>query len=193
MSRLSAGSSWLWAPLVLAADFVSKRMILANIDALSRKVEVLGDFFRLAYVRNPGAAMGIFHGGRPFLIAVSAVASVVLLLLYYRTSPILRIRRAAVAAILGGALGNLVDRIFYDGMVVDFLDFGIGVHRFYTFNIADTAVTIGGAVLFLSLWIEGGADRGDEQAEAAAVTDPDQASDYLTGTSDSRNDSRDNV
>lgn len=178
MSRVRGCPPWLWTPVVLAADFATKRLVLANSEALSGKMEVLGEFFRLAYVRNPGAAMGIFHGGRPFLVAISIVASIVLALLYRRTPADLRIRRAAVAAILGGALGNLVDRVFYGGLVVDFLDFGIGTHRFYTFNVADAAVTLGGAVLFFSLWIEGGADgraRTPAAGPAAATADDSPA------------------
>ena len=57
-------------------------------------------------------------------------------------------------------MGNLVDRIFYDGLVVDFIDVGLGTHRFYTFNVADMGVSIGGALLFLCLLLEG--RRGDD-------------------------------
>ena len=60
-----------------------------------------------------------------------------------------------MAAILGGAMGNLVDRIFYGGHVVDFIDVGIGTHRFYTFNVADMGVSVGGVVLFLCILLDG--------------------------------------
>jgi signal peptidase II len=118
-------------------------------------------------VRNGGAAMGLFHGGRYLLIAVSAITSALLVALYARTDPRLRARRGAFAAILGGALGNLVDRIFYGGLVVDFIDIGIGPHRFYTFNVADMGVTLGGAVLLLTLVC----------AERAPVADPGTGAD----------------
>jgi len=59
-----------------------------------------------------------------------------------------------MSAILGGAVGNLIDRIFYDGRVVDFIDVGIGTHRFYTFNVADIGVTVGGTLLFLCILME---------------------------------------
>lgn len=154
MSRIPAPPAWWWAPAVLAIDFLTKRLALAHRDALLDKVEVIGDLVRLAYVRNPGAAMGLFHGGRPFLIAISLFSSALLLYLYARTPAALRGRRAALAAILGGALGNLVDRVFYGGLVVDFIDLGIGPHRFYTFNVADMGVTLGGAALLLSLLAE---------------------------------------
>ncbi len=158
MSRLS-WQPWLWAPLVLVVDFVTKRAVLAHEEALRAKVRVIGEFARFIYVRNPGSAMGLFPVGRWTLVGVS-LAAVVFIVWLYRTTPArLRVRRAAMAAILGGALGNLVDRIFYNGHVVDFIDLGVGSHRFYTFNVADIAVSIGGALLFLCLLLEG--RRGD--------------------------------
>lgn len=145
---------WVWAPLVLIVDFITKRLVLADEEILRAKIRILGDLVRFIYVRNPGSAMGIFPVGRWVLVAVSLAATVFLIWLYRTTAPALRVRRAAMAAILGGALGNLVDRVFYDGRVVDFIDVGFGTHRFYTFNVADIAVTLGGVVLFLCLLIE---------------------------------------
>lgn len=153
MSRLL--QPWLLAPLVLVLDFVSKRLVLANEAALRGKIQVIGEFARFIYVRNPGSAMGLFPVGRVVLVVVSLLAAAFLVWLYRSTEPRLKVRRGAMAAILGGALGNLVDRVFYGGLVVDFIDLGIGSHRFYTFNVADIAVTVGGTVLFLCLLLEG--------------------------------------
>lgn len=150
---------WLWAPLVLVVDFVTKRLVLANQDILRAKVRVIGDLARFIYVRNPGSAMGLFPVGRWALVGVSLAATLFIVWLYRTTPAHLRVRRAAMAAILGGALGNLIDRIFYNGLVVDFIDLGFGTHRFYTFNVADIAVSVGGAVLFLCLLLDG--RRGD--------------------------------
>jgi signal peptidase II len=72
-----------------------------------------------------------------------------------------------MAAILGGALGNLIDRVFYNGLVVDFIDVGLGTSRFYTFNVADMGVTVGGAILFLCILLEG---KRDQNSEAQPVT-----------------------
>ena len=151
MSRLSSYLPLLWAVVVLFTDFFSKRIVLAHAESLQQKVEVIGDLLRFAYVRNAGAAMGLFPVGRTALIVISLVATGFLVALFLRTSTSNVLRRSAIAAILGGALGNLVDRIFYDGLVVDFIDIGIGTHRFYTFNVADMGVTLGGLVLFISL------------------------------------------
>ena len=148
-------SPWMWAPLVFILDFVSKRAVLANEAVLRSKVTVIGDFLRFIYVRNSGSAMGRFPVGRVVLVGISLAASIFLIYLYRTTDPGLKIRRGAMAAILGGALGNLVDRIFYNGHVVDFIDVGIGTHRFYTFNVADMGVTVGGTLLFLCILFDG--------------------------------------
>jgi len=154
---------WLWAPLILVGDFVSKRLVLSHEDVLRGRLEILGDFLRFVYVRNPGSAMGLFPVGRVFLVSVSFAASIFLIFLYRTADPELRMRKAAMAAILGGAIGNLIDRVFYGGLVVDFIDVGLGASRFYTFNIADVGVSIGGAILFLCILLEG--RRGEQTAE----------------------------
>ena len=146
---------WLWAPAILLVDFVTKRMVLASESALRQKIEVLGDFLRFIYVRNPGSAMGLFPVGRAVLVGVSLLATGVLIHLYRTTDPRLRVRRAAIAMIMGGAVGNLIDRIFYGGLVVDFIDVGLGTHRFYTFNVADMGVSVGGVLLFLCILLRG--------------------------------------
>ncbi|MHB8080258.1 MAG: signal peptidase II [Candidatus Krumholzibacteriia bacterium] len=171
MSPLRNLPPWLWAPAVLVTDFCTKRVVLAQADALRGGVRVIGDYARFGYVRNPGAAMGLFHNGRWLLIGVSVVTSLLLIWLYARGPRDQRLRLAALAAILGGALGNLVDRIFYHGLVVDFIDLGVGVHRFYTFNVADMGVTLGGAALFLAVLAESRAGRR-EPADPAAPPAP---------------------
>jgi signal peptidase II len=178
---------WLWAPLVLVVDFVTKRLVLANVEALQGRIELLGDVARLAYVRNPGSAMGLFPVGRWVLVGVSAAAVVFLVYLYATSRPRRPVRLGAMAAILGGALGNLVDRVFYDGLVVDFIDLGLGSHRFYTFNVADMGVSLGGLVLFLSLLREDRApavaapDAAASMAPSPAGPSPEPASAPATG------------
>ena len=146
---------WVWAPVVLILDFTTKRVVLANETALRAKISVIGDFIRFIYVRNPGSAMGLFPVGRYVLVGISVLASLFLIYLYRTTDPGLKVRLGAMAAILGGAVGNLVDRVFYQGHVVDFIDVGLGTHRFYTFNVADMGVTVGGTLLFLCILFDG--------------------------------------
>jgi signal peptidase II len=144
--------AWLAALIILVSDFLTKRLVLAHAESLRfDRIEVLGDFFRIAYVRNPGAAMGLTPLGRWSLVAISVGAAALLIWFLVVTPAGQRWRRLAMGLILGGAIGNLIDRVFYDGLVVDFLDFGIGAARFWTFNIADIGVTCGGALLMLCL------------------------------------------
>jgi signal peptidase II len=166
MRRLTA---WLAAVIILVLDFVTKRLVLAHADTLRLdRVEVLGEFFRLAYVRNPGAAMGLTPFGRWSLVAISVGASVLLIWFLLVTPAVQRWRRLAMGLILGGAVGNLIDRVFYDGLVVDFLDFGLGSARFWTFNIADIGVSCGGVLLLLCLLSDEWRERRRRDAHAPA-------------------------
>jgi len=123
---------------------------------LYQQVDVVGDFFRLTYIHNPGAAFGIHLGpySRVIFLALSLVALVALAGMYWITPARDRVRLAAIALICGGAVGNLVDRIRWERGVVDFLDVGFGSVRWPVFNVADMAVTAGALLLALSLWRE---------------------------------------
>ncbi len=123
---------------------------------LYQQVDVVGDFFRLTYMHNPGAAFGIHLGpySRVIFLALSLVALVALAGMYWITPARDRVRLAAIALICGGAVGNLVDRIRWERGVVDFLDVGFGSVRWPVFNVADMAVTAGALLLALSLWRE---------------------------------------
>lgn len=134
---------------VVVLDQVSKYLVRQNLE-LHASVNVLGNFFRLTYVENSGIVFGIRVGSTlPFFTLLSVVASLLILTYFYyeRTSPIFV--RISLAVVLGGAIGNLIDRLMY-GSVVDFLDFGLGPYRFFVFNVADSAVTVG-IIAFLLL------------------------------------------
>lgn len=124
---------------VLLVDQLTKSLALAAID---EPVEIIGDFLRLRIVRNPGAAFGRLTGVGGWLALGAVVITVVLILAIRRADS--RGEAWALGLILGGALGNLVDRLFRgsgfaDGEVVDFIDFSF----WPTFNVADAAITIG--------------------------------------------------
>ncbi len=141
----------LWvSALVVAGDQLSKYVIKANLS-LHSPVPVLGDFFRLTFVENSGIAFGIKIGtALPLFTGLSLLAvGIITYYLYQARSSHVAVQ-TALALILGGAIGNIIDRITY-GRVVDFLDFGIGTYRFYIFNLADSAVTVGvGLYLLMS-------------------------------------------
>jgi signal peptidase II len=143
------------AGIVLVLDLFTKYLV-QNTLALYESIPVIGDFFRLTYIHNPGAAFGLHLGtySRSIFLGLAFVALGVLLVMYRHTASSDRVRLLAIGSIAGGALGNVIDRIRSAEGVVDFLDFGIGQLRWPVFNIADTAVTIGAVLLLASLWAE---------------------------------------
>jgi signal peptidase II len=117
-------------------------------------IKVLGNFFRLRYIENPGIAFGIHVKPIFFFTALSILASVGIFvyLITHRNEG--KWVRGGLALILGGACGNLIDRVLYK-KVVDFIDIGFRDFRWPTFNLADTAVVIGMIILFYSVFITG--------------------------------------
>lgn len=128
---------------------------------------IFGDFLRLTFIENPGMAFGIDLGGKLFLTVFSIFASLGIFLYLYRIRTEAFVIRLSLAMILGGAVGNLIDRVFYGvifgegalfyGKVVDFVDvdffslefLGIHASRFPVFNVADASVSIGVCLLLL--------------------------------------------
>ena len=133
-------------------------------------VSIIGEFFQLRLVYNPGAAFGIGVGSysRWVFMGLSLAALVVLgsMLRGTRTGDWLRLH--SLALIFAGAAGNLIDRIRSPRGVVDFLDFTFGSYHFPTFNVADMGVSCGAFLLAVSLWIEGRQQAVQESAPPAA-------------------------
>ncbi|MBU0568376.1 signal peptidase II [bacterium] len=135
------------ALIVLLADQVTKRLALSLSDS---PFEVMGEFFRLSLVMNRGGIFGLFQSFGPFLLFGSLTAILLILFLFRKIGEEEGLAAFAFGLILGGAAGNIVDRLFY-GAVVDFLDLGIGALRWPTFNLADASITIGvGLLLFFN-------------------------------------------
>ncbi len=152
---------------VLTLDLLTKLMVQQTLH-LYESIPIVGDFFRLTYIFNPGAAFGLHVGpySRYIFLALAFLALGVLMVMYRHTPAADRLRLFAIGAITGGALGNVIDRIRSAQGVVDFLDFGIGNLRWPVFNIADTAVTIGAVLLLASLWVED--HRRDRESSEAS-------------------------
>ncbi|HKQ19552.1 MAG TPA: signal peptidase II [Candidatus Eisenbacteria bacterium] len=134
------------AAFVVLLDQATKWMASARLE-LGEPVLVLGDFVRLTLVHNTGAAFGLFPGSRGPFIVISVLAIGVVLYLFLRETHRNVQNRVLLGCILGGAIGNLIDRVRL-GWVVDFIDMGIGQTRWPVFNVADSAVTLG--VVFLA-------------------------------------------
>ena len=129
--------------LAVLVDQITKFIVASNIKDGSH-IAVINNFFYIASSRNKGAAWGIMQNGRYFFIVITLIVLVVLAkILKDNKNPVLR---TAVSLIIGGAAGNLIDRI-RTGSVVDFLDFYFGSYNFPTFNAADTCVVVGTILL----------------------------------------------
>jgi signal peptidase II len=140
---------------IVAIDQITK-LIAQQLLPLYQPVPVLGDFFRLTYIYNPGAAFGLHVGplSRYVFLALTVVC-VVVLYGWFRSTPIGdRLRLTAIALVTAGALGNFIDRVRSSRGVIDFLDFGLADLRWPVFNVADIGVTIGAILLAISLWRE---------------------------------------
>jgi signal peptidase II len=131
------------ATSILAADQVLKAVVTASLRG-QPPVSLLGGLIYLDYTRNSGAAFGFFRSGGPLFELVAIGASLAILLYYPRVSQASPLLTVALGLILGGALGNLLDRIRL-GYVVDFID----LRWWPVFNLADSAVVVGVALLVM--------------------------------------------
>lgn len=147
---------FLWVAVPLAAlDVATKELAVQTLRPFVPH-QVLGDWFRLTLAYNRQGAMGLTLGSLSRAVfAVLALAALgVLSVMLKRTAPAHRLRAAALGLLMAGAAGNLWDRLRWSQGVVDFIDVGIGGHRFWTFNVADSALTVGVVALVLLTWRE---------------------------------------
>jgi signal peptidase II len=145
----------IWIALaVVLLDQVTKAMVRAWIP-LHDDVSIIAGLFDFTQVRNTGAAFGLLNGvDFPFkaaLIAIVAAVALVAIAAYAaRVAPAQKMARLGLALILGGAIGNLIDRIAL-GYVVDFVDVYWRAYHFWAFNVADSAITVGVSVMVLDM------------------------------------------
>ncbi|MBI4535364.1 MAG: signal peptidase II [Ignavibacteriae bacterium] len=156
---------------------------------------IIGDFLRLTYIENPGMAFGIDIGGKLFFSIFSIIASVAILVYLYRVRRDSLGFRVSLAMILGGALGNLIDRVFYGvffdeapmfyGKVVDFVDvdffnisiLGFSLSRWPVFNIADASVTIG---VVLLLFLHRSSETSTDEALPLKIVPADGGGSFIS-------------
>lgn len=150
-SILFSGLRWLWLALVvLVVDLWVKQWVMTHFSLY--ETLPLIPFFNLYYTHNPGAAFSFLAGAdgwqRWFFIGIALGIMLVLLILMSRVSASKKMINIAYALIIGGAAGNLIDRLCH-GFVIDMIDFYINNWHFPTFNIADSAICIGAALVVL--------------------------------------------
>ena len=145
---------WLVIASVIVADQITKLMVVLELG-LHESVPVIGGLFDLTHVRNTGAAFGFLNAvdfpGKPIVITVVALAALVGVSLYASQLPAAHwLARLGLALILGGATGNLIDRL-RQGYVVDFVDVYWANWHFWAFNVADAAISVGVAIIVVDL------------------------------------------
>jgi signal peptidase II len=142
---------------VWVADFVTKRLAVAGLQPAHMPHQVLGNTVRLTLAYNQQGVMGLPAGpyGRWILSGVSIVLLGVLIRLLQTARAHQRLRATALALIIGGACGNLLNRLGSARGVVDFIDLGYGTWRFWTFNVADVAIDVGVALFAWTQWRAG--------------------------------------
>lgn len=136
----------IWALIIIAGfalDRISKVWVLNSL--VGKPITVIKDFFLLRHLENEGAAFSILQGKTIFLIIMTSLVSLVLLYILIKYKH--RLLRTSLSMILAGALGNLFDRIFREGRVVDFIEFHFGSYYFPSFNVADMLVVCGTILL----------------------------------------------
>lgn len=171
----------LLAALLVAADQASK---LWARTSFSEETLQLGLGFSFTYVRNTGAAFGLLRDLNvalgPLLLDGTLLlgllsAAVALVLIWYllrRGAAIPPVTRFALTLVLAGAVGNMIDRLLL-GFVVDFIHFHRGEFDFPVFNLADTFVVAGGALLFIGGLVDGDSRRDEESDEGRVLTEPE--------------------
>ena len=153
--------------LVLIADQATKILAIVYLEPLTHEnrladqyVTVIDGFFRLKYTENAGAAWGLFRNASrsfriPFFIVISLAAIGVIVWFYRKLEAQQKLLPLAVSLILGGAVGNLIDRVRM-GKVVDFVDWYVTFDKPYhwpTFNVADAAISVGVVLLLVEMFI----------------------------------------
>ena len=139
------------ASIVVILDQVSKALVRAFIPfgGWWMPLEWLAPYFRFVHWKNTGAAFGFFQNGGLIFTIMAVIVSIVIVIYYPQIHKEKKLMRVAMAMQLGGALGNLIDRLVF-GTVTDFISVG----NFAVFNIADANITVGVGLLIIALWLD---------------------------------------
>ena len=134
---------------ILIIDQWSKKLVTSSMY-LGESQRILGDIIKITYIRNPNSVFGLNIGGPIISTILTVIAFIFVIYLFIIAKKPLFL--TSISFIIGGALGNLMDRVFYME-VVDFIEIGIGKFRWPTFNVADSFVTIG-IILVVIYWFQ---------------------------------------
>lgn len=137
--------------LVLIIDILSKQMVVHTMLE-EESINIINNFFSITYAKNTGVAFSFLDGKVPLIIIATSII-ILLILRHMKANKLSKCEGIFYSLVIGGSLGNLIDRIVY-GYVIDFLDFNIFGYNFAIFNLADTAIVIGIFGLIILSFIE---------------------------------------
>ena len=162
MKTSARTTHFILALLVVLLDRWTKRMVAAHI-AMYTHIQVIPGFFRITHTENTGAAFSLFadspsHWKTALLIGFSLIAMIIVSVLLWRQARALTITGIALSLILGGAVGNLWDRVA-SGRVVDFLLFYVRSYQWPVFNLADSAIVVGASLLVIEILFHKASDE----------------------------------
>jgi len=152
--------------VVMALDQFTKYIVSTRMQE-GDEIDVIRNFFAISYTKNPGIAFGMFNNGNFhwLFVAISVIAVLVVLGYMMRTSAANRLLLWSLALLAAGICGNLIDRVRI-GRVIDFFLLHYKDHQFPVFNVADTAISIGAALMAIELFIAPQSERAPEAAPA---------------------------
>jgi signal peptidase II len=169
------------ATVVFILDQLTKALLVANLSP-GERVSVVGDFVRLVFSQNSGALFGMFRENAA-LFGLVSLGVVGLIVVYHGRSSRSLYLSIALGLLLGGAVGNLTDRLRL-GYVVDFVDLGIGDFRWYTFNVADASISLAIVMLVLAAFVPRLVDgRAEPEPKREPAAPPDIADETTRGDS----------
>jgi len=155
--------------IVVILDQVAKQAFWRN----GQDYAIVPGWLHITLLKNAGAAFGLFQGARGFFVVASALASILIIYIGLRLPREEVVRRVTLGMILGGAIGNLIDRLMF-GEVIDFVQIGWNGHFWPVFNVADMGVSVGAAVLLIYLLFF--SSRAGAPALEVDASDPTQSS-----------------
>lgn len=162
------------ALFVIILDQITKTLVVKNIPLYTIGAEFFGDFLRIIHVSNTGVAFSVGASWSDIVrfasfVIVPVIVIVLVFIVYFRNNEWSTLQRWAIMGIVGGGIGNLIDRAFRDEGVVDFVDvkfFGIfGLERWPTFNVADSAIIVFGILLAITFIISIKKDKSTEKSK----------------------------
>lgn len=133
--------------VTILLDQIIKYLIITNLK-FTESINIIRNFFRITYLQNEGAAWSILSGNRIPLIIITLLALMFIFVLIKKKEKFLKIEYVFYGTLIGGIIGNLIDRIRY-GFVIDYLDFNFGGYNYPVFNFADMCIVISTIVLII--------------------------------------------